>query len=211
LRSVRVPLKALTVLVGPNDSGKSAFLRALHLHALGSSQFPLSDHWRYRIENKIVIAGVPNTGGRWILNQSAPGWGGSVGIYQLPTSRALIQSSGTYDQSGPPSISSAGDNVPALVDYLLRRDRDRFKSFENAVAQLVPGLESVVVATPDPATRRLDLVIENGLMIPADTASAGVRLLLFFVALAYHPSPPVRILIEEPANGIHPQRLIEVV
>src|SRR5262249_57315817 len=124
LRSVRVPLKALTVLVGPNDSGKSAFLRALHLHALGSSQFPLSDHWRYRIENKIVIAGVPNTGGRWILNQSAPGWGGSVGIYQLPTSGALMQSSGTYDQSGPPRISSAGRQLAAPGGYFLSRYPD---------------------------------------------------------------------------------------
>ena len=46
--------------------------------------------------------------------------------------------------------------------------------------------------------------------MPADRASAGVRLLLFFVALAYHPSPPKLILLEEPETGVHPTRLSEI-
>ena len=45
----------------------------------------------------------------------------------------------------------------------------------------------------------------------ADQASAGVRLLLFFISLTYHPSPPKLILLEEPENGIHPRRLAEVI
>ena len=44
----------------------------------------------------------------------------------------------------------------------------------------------------------------------AQEASAGVRLILFFIALAYHPSPPKIILLEEPENGLHPRRLQEV-
>lgn len=42
-------------------------------------------------------------------------------------------------------------------------------------------------------------------------ASAGVQLLLFFVALAYHPRPPRTILLEEPENGIHSGRLADVI
>jgi predicted ATPase len=34
---------------------------------------------------------------------------------------------------------------------------------------------------------------------------------LFFIALAYHPTPPKLILLEEPENGIHPKQLADVV
>jgi len=74
----------------------------------------------------------------------------------------------------------------------------------------VPGLEDVHVATPSPQERRIDLKIDNGLVIRADDASVGVRLMLFFVALTYHPSPPKIILLEEPENGVHPRRLADV-
>ncbi|HOW19817.1 MAG TPA: ATP-binding protein, partial [Phycisphaerae bacterium] len=90
------------------------------------------------------------------------------------------------------------------------RDRKRFFEFVDAMRKAVPGLEEIEISTPDPAERSVDLVIENGLRVPADRVSAGVRLLLFFMALAYHPSPPKLILIEEPENGIHPRRLADV-
>jgi len=35
--------------------------------------------------------------------------------------------------------------------------------------------------------------------------------MLFFVALAYHPTPPKLILLEEPENGVHPRRLADIV
>jgi predicted ATPase len=54
------------------------------------------------------------------------------------------------------------------------------------------------------------LVLGGGFTIAADQASAGVRLILFFIALAYHPSPPKTILLEEPENGIHQRRLDDV-
>ncbi len=36
-------------------------------------------------------------------------------------------------------------------------------------------------------------------------------MLLFFVALAFHPCPPRLILLEEPENGVHPKRLSDVI
>jgi len=100
--------------------------------------------------------------------------------------------------------------IPALLDHLLRRDRERFFAFVDAMKERVPGLEDVHVATPSPQERRIDLKIDNGLVIRADDASVGVRLMLFFVALTYHPSPPKIILLEEPENGVHPRRLADV-
>ena len=45
------------------------------------------------------------------------------------------------------------------------------------------------------------------MVLPANNASSGVRLLLFFLTLTHRPDPPKTILIEEPENGIHPTRL----
>jgi len=93
------------------------------------------------------------------------------------------------------------------LDYLLRRERNRFFSIVDAMKEHIPGLEEVDIATPSPERRQIDLVIEGGMKIPAARASAGVRLIIVFIALAYHPSPPKLILIEEPEIGVHPKRL----
>ncbi|MEZ4241329.1 MAG: ATP-binding protein [Myxococcota bacterium] len=45
---------------------------------------------------------------------------------------------------------------------------------------------------------------------PADEGSAGVKLLIYFIVLAWLAEPPGLILVEEPETGLHPQRLAEV-
>ena len=133
-----------------------------------------------------------------------------VGFYQLPTSGAAMICPGYSDISGALELGHDGSLVPALLDYFLRRDRVRFFELVESLQRLVPGIEEVCISTPNPNDRQVDLVIENGVTIPADKSSAGVRLLLFFLALAYHPTPPKVILLEEPENGVHPKRLGDV-
>jgi predicted ATPase len=206
LKVVSVPLQPLTVLIGANDTGKSSFLAALDLLLKGSrgSGFSKLDRWR--------DSGYPHVQGRWAgspISREFPNkWvGGEVGnplSLLLPSAGPGMVSQG---RPGVPALHPAGGGVPSLVDYFLRRDRERFFSFVETLKERIPGLEDVEVETPDPSQRRLDLVIDGGLRIPADQASAGVRLLMFFVALAHHPSPPKVILLEEPENGLHPRRL----
>jgi len=205
LKDVEVPLKPLTVLIGPNDSGKSAFLGGLcRLAGLpGKSKF---DYWRGESQRKIITDGFED--GRKV------GPGDSVvsptRLFELPSSGVETLSGGLSDDAGPPELGQRGEHVPALLDYLLRRNRGLFYKFVKALCRLAPGVENVDVATPRADQRRIDLVIENDLCIPADRASVGVRLLIFFLALAYHPLPPKLILLEEPENGIHPRRLGEI-
>jgi predicted ATPase len=97
-----------------------------------------------------------------------------------------------------------------MLDYMLRKSRPQLFALIEKLRELIPGFEDLGIATPKPQLRRVDLVIENGLTLPADCASAGLRLLLFFLTLAYRPAPPTIILVEEPENGIHPRRLGEV-
>ncbi len=217
LRSVSVPLKPLTVLIGPNDSGKSAFLTALK-HLAGRRAVQQIDFWRSDPATAARITGSTRNGEVAIHDGTVVGAPKAaieeihpVAFYILPAEGVRLLGSGLPDSAGPPVIDTAGEQIPALLDYFLRRDRDRFNAVVAAMKKRVPGLADIHVGTPDPAKRRVDLELEEGLVLPPEKVSVGVRLLLFFVALAYHPSPPRLILLEEPENGVHPKRLGDLV
>lgn len=219
LKEVEVPLRPLTVLVGPNDTGKSAFLAALRY--LGGGQgVSKYDRWR-GIKSRVYISGVfdsdkhicydskvnrVDTNPSFDPNPFTP-----IAFYWLPSTGIQMISSGYVDVGDPPIIATDGSNIPTLLDHLVRRDRKRFDNFVATMRNLVPGLEDIEISAPDISQRGVDFIIENGFRIPADNTSVGLRLMLFFVALAYHPNPPKIVLIEEPENGVHPKRLEDVV
>jgi predicted ATPase len=215
LRRVQIDLRPLTVLVGPNDSGKSSFLVALD-YLITAKGIQPSDRWREDRTLRATLTGMSFASEKG--RNSSDGQGNTGGmpslqpltVYRLPSEGVAMQSPGFNDAVGPPPIGEKGEGVPTLFDYLLRRNRKRFFEAVDSLRGLIRGLEEVEIATPDPRVRQLDLLIENGFRIPADRASTGVRLMLFFVALAYHPIPPKVILLEEPENGVHPKRLADV-
>ena len=218
-KSVSVPMRPLTVLVGPNDTGKSAFLAAVHA-LVNQTGLPKSDFPRFQDSAEPSVHGQTTKEGGGSLTlyhgnwRRVPDGGGTslqpVARHVLPSGGALLISAGESDDAGPPELTEQGEKVPTLLDHLLRCDRKRFDEYVKAMGNLVPGLENIHIRTPHPAKRRIDLVVEKGLVVPGDQTSAGVRLLLFFVALAYHPTPPKLILLEEPETGVHPRRLAEV-
>lgn len=221
-KHVEVPMRPLTVLVGPNDSGKSSFLQALYMFGNREPIKYPHDFWGHDRNAKplitSVIAGKPvgligaltsklTSSGPFDQLQSELQ---PTSFFQLPVQGVSMQSKGYQDDQGAGTIQTDGSGVPSLLDYLLRRDRKRFDAVIDSMKRLVPGLADLQVGSPDPSTRRLDLVTQQGLRIASDRASAGVRLLLFFVALAHHPTPPKLILVEEPETGVHPKRLGDV-
>lgn len=225
-RSVDVPLRPLTVLIGANDSGKSNFLAAIAPidTSRTARSFSSGDFFRLDPTNGPIQIQLQAPSGSVGWNAPKPSSFGPFALksgdvppinvmrFLLPSSGIAMESSGVRDS---PTINftfdESGGNVPAFIDLLLRKDRKRFAQYVETIKSLIPGLEDIDVATPDPSTRRLDLVIENGLTIPASSASVGVRMMLFFVALTLHPNPPSVILIEEPENGVHPKRLADIV
>jgi predicted ATPase len=216
LRSVDVPLRPLTVLIGKNDTGKSTFLNAIMAVANGLS-FSLYDRYHYDLNNEVLIEGIV-TGG---LKASVSSKKDAIPIkqdsictsvlFQLPVAGVSMESDGWREEQGSRPLEPDGTGVPSLIDYSLRTDRDRFFELLKVIKEHVPGVQDIQISTPDPARRRLNLILEEGFRLPANEASSGVRFLLFFIALTYHPSQPKIILIEEPETGLHPRRLADVV
>ena len=223
LRNIDVHLARLTVLIGPNNSGKTSFLQAIDLstqrHASGSLPIGPASHWRSDIANPIsikvnerVLDLIIDSRGQARLGTYNPVAKAlsfePVALFRLPFD-IKMSSKGFEDvaHANRLELGSSGENVAAMIDYMLRRARDRFDLMVVEARKLIPGLQSLSVSTPKADVRRLDLVMEGGWEMPADNASAGVRMLLFFLALTHRPDPPRTILIEEPENGIHPLRL----
>jgi len=204
LKKIEVPLRPLTVLVGPNDSGKTSFMDAIYLRLRHprNDGFKPSDYWRNSEKPEVSTLQDENN----TLEVSAE-------IFRLPSQGILMESKGVADESqkGAPLLDTTGQNLAAFIDYLLRREYRRFAQIQDSLRQLVPGFEEIRISHPSPPQRAILLSIEKGLEIPGSSLSTGVRMLLFFVALAHHPSPPDVALIEEPENGVHPKRLKDIV
>jgi predicted ATPase len=214
-QEAEAPLKGLTVLIGKNDSGKSAFLDALAILGHATQFNPGRDHWRLDGRHALQVSVYEGEGMTGCCTSGGVGLAASVwnrtSKYNLPSEGPSMLSEGLADSQGPPLLGADGAHVPALVDYLLRRDRKRYAKFVQAACDAIPGLSDISVLTPDASKREIELVIDDGLHIPANWTSVGVRVVLFFLALAHHPMPPRLILIEEPEKGVHPGRLADIV
>jgi predicted ATPase len=200
LKQVDVELRPLTVLVGPNDSGKTSFLEAIFIRRTG--KFQPDDAWRHSKTPEVTLRKADAT------------FEGSVEIFKLPSEGIPMESGGVADQPQAPQapqLHVTGNNLAAFIDYLLRKDRRRFDQIQEVLRKLVPGFEEIRITTPSPATRAISLSIEGGFEIPGHRVSTGVRMLCFFVALSHHPNPPDVVLIDEPENGVHPKRLKDIV
>src|SRR2546422_4053167 len=60
-RSVDVPLRPLTILIGPNDSGKSAFLTAV-AYLTANHGWSDGDHWRFDPTRNVLILSETDSG-----------------------------------------------------------------------------------------------------------------------------------------------------
>jgi predicted ATPase len=218
---LEVPLQPLTVLVGQNDTGKSSFLKALN-GLIGPSSFGPADLRRFGAEESVKVIGWYEGGGDGFYERTfhqrtgmqARGSFDGIGrsrLFALPAAGVSTICNGSGSPQAP-DLDSDGGNLADVLDFFLRNDRRRFDLIEAAIRDKVPGVENVNIPTVgNPGQRSIDLVIDSGFRVPADQASAGVRLMLFFNTLTYHPTPPKLILIEEPENGVHPRRLADVV
>src|SRR5258708_29186212 len=70
LRQVDVPLRPLTVLIGPNDSGKSAFLASIQ-YLVNGFDFKITDRWRHEGQTPITLVGTTPSGKTSLTTQGS--------------------------------------------------------------------------------------------------------------------------------------------
>ena len=115
-------------------------------------------------------------------------------------------------EAGPQErLSSTGDNLPNVIQYLKEQHPDRLKQILTTLTQRVPRLEKVDAdVMPD---GRLLLQVKDAPFekpVMAKFASDGTLKMLAYLTLLHDPDPPQFIGIEEPENQLHPRLLPEL-
>lgn len=115
-------------------------------------------------------------------------------------------------EAGPQErLSTTGDNLPNVVQYLYEQHPELLERIEQALVYRIPRLEKVKV-TPMPDGRLLLQVKDAPFTDPVMSkfASDGTLKMLAYLTLLYDPEPPQLIGIEEPENQLHPRLLYEL-
>lgn len=115
-------------------------------------------------------------------------------------------------EAGPQErLSTTGDNLPNVVQYLKEQHSDRLEEILLKLTQRVPRLQRVDAdVMPD---GRLLLQVKDAPFdkpVMAKFASDGTLKMLAYLTLLYDPDPPQLIGIEEPENQLHPRLLPEL-
>jgi len=115
-------------------------------------------------------------------------------------------------EAGPQErLSSTGDNLPNVIQYLKEQHEQRLKSILETLTKRVPRLERVDAELMQDGRLLLqikDAPFERPIM--AKFASDGTLKMLSYLTLLYDPEPPQLIGIEEPENFLHPRLLPEL-
>jgi len=115
-------------------------------------------------------------------------------------------------EAGPQErLSSSGDNLPNVIQYLKEQHGERLEWILRKLAERVPRLEKVdAEVMPD---GRLLLQVKDAPFekpVMAKFASDGTLKTLAYLTLLHDPAPPELIGIEEPENQLHPRLLPEL-
>jgi predicted ATPase len=115
-------------------------------------------------------------------------------------------------ESGPQErLSSTGDNLPNVIQYLKEQNQDQLDQILGVLSRRVPRLEKVDADVL--ADGRLLLQVKDAPFdrpILAKYASDGTLKMLAYLLVLYDPDPPQLVGIEEPENHLHPRLLPEL-
>lgn len=129
---------------------------------------------------------------------------------QLQLEPSSLRRSDEYTDS--PYLTASGDHVPAALDRLSRVDTGSPGAFcaslANRLTELVGGVRSVY-AERDPARQLISayMTFTDGTSHPASSLSDGTLRFLALSILEQDPESKGLLCLEEPENGIHPERI----
>jgi predicted ATPase len=226
LREATLILGRFALLVGPNGSGKSTALEALRLASqiLGhGEQVSLSDARRLKsvgasaapklsVQIERDAAGRSNFEIAWSLDT-----GFTIDVH--PGVRAIFARMREYsfdagvmlqpaELDHRRELSKEGLGLAVVLDQIRDGYPERFEALNLEWSRWLPEYDRILFDSPGPGQRSIKLRTKQGQhAIPAGELSQGTILALGFLTLAYLPSVPTLISVEEPDRGIHPRLL----
>lgn len=112
----------------------------------------------------------------------------------------------------PSSLLPDGSNLAWAVHALENAADERLNDWIGHIRTSLRDIRSIRTREkPEDRSRYVEVEYANGLKAPSWLLSDGTLRMLALTILAYLPSSPGTILIEEPENGIHPQAIETVI
>ncbi|MFT5471065.1 MAG: putative ATPase [Verrucomicrobiales bacterium] len=207
-------LAPFTLVVGPNNSGKTNFLRAFHeklelvshRNHPGAAEIVLKDsHGASCAWEKDILPTMeeftgheePLTHARFVLAALNP-------IYRFDPDRIGQPEPAAAEH---PHVGFDGEGATQVIERLQEEADPRFDTLVEHLRKLVPEIESVSLRTIPPGGKKTIMFQERGLneKTPLSDVSDGTRLVLALLAAMFQPNPPPLLLIEDIDRALHPR------
>ncbi|TWB24490.1 putative ATPase [Nitrospirillum amazonense] len=105
-----------------------------------------------------------------------------------------------------------GSNLPWVVHELEQKYPDRLGDWVEHLKTAIDDIETIrTIERPEDRSRYLEVGYGSGLKAPSWLLSDGTLRMMALTLLAYTPTRPNLVLIEEPENGIHPRAIQSVI
>jgi predicted ATPase len=231
LRNTHLDLAPFNLVIGPNGSGKTSLIEALmRLRSLSKLPLrePVAESAREIVDgpevtfrftppheaSEAVIGCVSDT--QCDLLQVDPLGG------DWPALRTKLQAMRSYvfdhhaiaAHASPregAELTMSGGNLAAVLATLQIQHPGSFGELRAELVRILPEYADILCQTRHDGLVGFQLVLaEGGERIPADNISQGTLYLLAMLALAFDPTPPSVVCIEEIDRGFHPRLLREV-
>ena len=218
LKDVTFKLTPLHAVIGPNDSGKSTFLRLMEMicqpgraiHPVTNQLLPVEHYTRIRCERY----------GVWqnnfpVKRHGGFNWENSFATSPVPRILRLDP-----DEMRKPwqlltvdeplwFFSERGHGLSSLYDAIFSRDPEWFFDVQAAVRTHFPHVKSISLRNVSHSQKEIGVTLVDGTSVGAANLSEGMLYYLAFAALKKLPGEQL-FLIEEPENGLHPARIAVV-
>jgi predicted ATPase len=221
IEDLTLPLTPLHALVGPNESGKSTILRALHnmAHTIRTRK-RISDPYVGTRESPSMLSSKATEGDVtstiWPEGGSVQ-WKGHNETTHFPTALIrwdpdrLKEASQLITQGQQLEfLTQRGKGLPGIYDWILSNNDGAFAKISEQFVTYFPSVKRLRLHIVDNTQKVLGAELKNGKKITANQMSEGMLYFLAFAALQ-QLEPIKLLLIEEPENGLHPIRIAEVV
>lgn len=236
LRNTQVALAPFNLVIGPNGSGKTSLIQAL-LRLRTLARLPLRgavpDTEREIPEGaEITFAfAAPYDGLELVMSCVHDAQCDLLQVVPLPTGegsdnwpglRAEVLRIRSYEldhrtmlapvpaREGA-ELSVSGSNLAAVVATMQERATAEFTEMRADFVRVLPEFDDIVCAPRPDGTIELGLKLTgDGERVTAENLSEGTLHALAMFVLAYDPTPPSIICIEDIDHGIHPRLLRDV-
>ena len=210
LRDVTVDFAPMTILVGPNASGKSAILEALN----PGRSFESREFWRGSTEGQAGTAYDLADGSRTARTARGAigpfaGRKGADFFFQLVKFDVdRLRRSSKLNRSR--KVTASGEGIVNVFSTLSRREQEGFAKTFARIVPVYSDVDTVPYSNGHLQLRFYDRW-DRTLTYAPEQVSDGTMMAFAYLLLQYQLDRPELLCIEEPERGLHPYLLQQVV